>query len=51
MDLSALIPDKLNENLEPEYSGDEPKRNLFAEDAAVKKLDESRYKIYKVVFD
>lgn len=51
MDLSGLIPDKLNENFEAEYSGNEEKENLSADDAAVKKLDESRYKMYKIVFD
>lgn len=51
MDLSGLIPEKLDENFEPEYKGDEQKGALSADDAAVKKLDESRYKIYKVVFD
>lgn len=51
MDLSGLIPDKLDENFEAEYSGDEQKGTLSAEDATVKKLDESRYKLYKVVFD
>ncbi len=51
MDLSGLIPDKLNENFEAEYSGNEEKETLSADDAAVKKLDESRYKMYKIVFD
>lgn len=51
MDLSGLIPDKLDENFEAEYTGAEQKGTLSADDAAVKKLDESRYKIYKVVFD
>ena len=51
MDLSGLIPDELNDNFEAVYSGDEKKGTLSAEDAAVKKLDESRYKIYKIVFD
>ena len=51
MDLSGLIPDKLNEDFEAEYSGNEEKETLSADDAAVKKLDESRYKMYKIVFD
>ena len=51
MDLSGLIPDKLNEDFEAEYSGNEEKEILSADDAAVKKLDESRYKMYKIVFD
>ena len=51
MDLSGLIPDELNENFEAEYSGNEEKETLSADDAAVKKLDESRYKMYKIVFD
>ena len=51
MDLSGLIPDKLNEVFEAEYSGNEEKETLSAEDADVKKLDEERYKFYKIVFD
>lgn len=51
MDLSGLIPDDLNENFEPEYTEEHQYVNLDAEDAAIKKLDENRYKIYKVVFD
>ena len=51
MDLSGLIPDKLNEDFEAEYSGNEERETLSADDAAVKKLDESRYKMYKIVFD
>ena len=51
MDLSGLIPDELNSEFEAEYSGNEEKENLSADDAAVKKLDESRYKMYKIAFD
>lgn len=51
MDLSGLIPDELNDKFEPEYSSQNPAGHLPADDATAKKLDESRYKIYKVVFD
>ena len=51
MDLSGLIPDKINDDFEAVYSGKEEKETLSADDAAIKKLDESRYKMYKIVFD
>ena len=51
MDLSGLIPDELDENLNPVYGANNTSENLSAEDAAVKKMDEGRYKIYKIVFD
>ena len=56
MDKAGLIPDKLDQNFEPEYNNDGTdaetrESTLTAEEADMKKLDEGRYKIYKVVFD
>ena len=51
MDKSGLIPDSFDDNGDPIYSDDNTSENLPAEEAEIKKLDESRYKIYKVVFD
>ena len=51
MDKSGLIPDDFDDNGDPIYNADNIAENLPAEEAEIKKLDESRYKIYKVVFD
>ena len=51
MDASGLLPDDFDENGEPIYSKDNKGENLPAEEAEIKKIDESRYKLYKVVFD
>ena len=51
MEKSGIIPDKLNENFEPEYEGEKPTQLVTAEEADLKKLDESRYKFYKIAFD
>lgn len=51
MDASGLIPDDFDENGDPVYQKTGEGENLPAEQADIKKLDESRYKLYKVVFD
>ena len=51
MEKSGIIPDKLNENFESEYEGEKPTQLVSAQEADLKKLDESRYKFYKVAFD
>lgn len=51
MDASGLIPDDFDDNGEPIYENPGKGENLPAEQAEIKKLDESRYKLYKVVFD
>lgn len=55
MDKAGLIPDRLDQNFEPENDGNkkagDPNHTLTAEEEDMKKLDEGRYKIYKVVFD
>ena len=51
MDRSGLIPDSFDDNGDPVYGSDNEYENLPAEEAEIKKLDEARYKIYKVVFD
>ena len=48
---SGLIPEKFDENFEPEYSANRQMQVLTAEEADAKKLDENRYKFYKIVFD
>ena len=51
MDASGLIPDDFDDNGDPVYEKEGEGENLPAEKAEIKKLDESRYKLYKVVFD
>ena len=59
MDKAGLIPDKLDQNFEPENDpapkagedGTATDDELTAEEATMKGLDEGRYQIYKVVFD
>lgn len=51
MDASGLIPDGFDDNGEPIYDNPGEGENIPAEQAEIKKLDESRYKLYKVVFD
>ncbi|MBO5757277.1 MAG: hypothetical protein J6S28_06245, partial [Clostridia bacterium] len=51
MEKSGIIPDKLNENFESEYDSEKPTQLVTAEEADLKKLDESRYKFYKIAFD
>ena len=51
MDVSGLIPDEFDENGDPVYSNPGQGENLPADKADIKKLDESRYKLYKVVYD
>lgn len=51
MDASGLIPDDFDDNGDPVYEKTGDGENLPAEQADIKKLDESRYKLYKVVFD
>lgn len=50
---SGLMPDELDENFNPVYKngGDEEQEHLSAKDADVQKLDEERYKFYKMAFD
>ena len=51
MNTAGLIPDSLDENFEPIYSDKKNGDPVPAEDAEIKKLDEARYKMYKIVFD
>ena len=51
MDKSGLIPDELDENFEAKYDGAARNETLTAEEAALKKADEGRYKYYKLAFD
>ena len=51
MDVSGLIPDDFDDNGEPVYENPGEGENLPADQAEIKKLDESRYKLYKVVYD
>lgn len=51
MDASGLIPDDFDDNGDPVYDKVDQDKNLSAEEANIKKIDESRYKLYKVVFD
>lgn len=51
MDKSGLLPESFDDSGNPVYDDDKTGENLPAEKADVKKLDESRYKMYKVVFD
>ena len=51
MDVSGLIPDDFDDNGDPVYDNPGEGENLPAEQAEIKKLDESRYKLYKVVYD
>lgn len=51
MDASGLIPDDFDDNGDPVYDKENQIENIPAEEADIKKIDESRYKLYKVVFD
>ena len=51
MDKSGLIPDELDENFEAKYDGAVEAGKLTAEEAALKKADEGRYRYYKIAFD
>ena len=51
MDKGGLIPDELDENFEAKYDGAVKNGKLTAEEAALKKADEGRYRYYKVAFD
>ena len=51
MDASGLIPDDFDDNGDPVYDKENQAENIPAEEADIKKIDESRYKLYKVVFD
>ena len=51
MDQSGLIPDDLDENFEPKYNGGSSGGELSAEKSELKKIDEERYRYYKVAFD
>ena len=51
MDKSGLIPDSFDDNFEPQYNESHEAENLPAEEAEIKKIDEARYKMYKIVFD
>lgn len=51
MDKSGLIPDKLDENLNPVNEGEKESEVLTTVEASLKKADESRYKLYKIAFD
>lgn len=51
MDKAGLIPTELDENFEAKYDGAVKNGKLTAEEAALKKADEGRYRYYKVAFD
>lgn len=51
MDASGLIPEEFDDNGDPVYNEGDRGENLPAEEAEIKKIDESRYKLYKIVFD
>ena len=48
MDASGLIPEEFDDNGDPVYNKDDRGENLPAEEAEIKKIDESRYKLYKI---
>lgn len=48
---SGLIPEKFDENFEPDYGNNQQVQVLTAQEADAKKRDENRYKFYKIVFD